>query len=88
MNPEGMSAMQTIRRQRFRAPPPAVAEMLHSLAQYQPAPVSIQGLTASSTRLPGTFDCLDSRAGIPARPLRRLESALEGPGHAMLKFQP
>ena len=37
MNLEGMSAMRTIRRQRFRAPPPAVADMLHSLAQFQPA---------------------------------------------------
>ena len=38
MNLEGMSATQTIRRQRFRAPPPAVADMLVSLSQYQPAP--------------------------------------------------
>lgn len=38
MNLKGMSATQTIRRQRFRAPPPAVADMLLSLSEYQPAP--------------------------------------------------
>ncbi|MBI3370785.1 MAG: hypothetical protein HY017_03365 [Betaproteobacteria bacterium] len=32
-----MSAAQTIRRARFRAPPAAVAQMLVSLSQYQPA---------------------------------------------------
>ena len=37
MNLEGMRATQTIRRQRFRAPPAAVADMLISLAEYQPA---------------------------------------------------
>lgn len=33
-----MSATQTIRPRRFRAPPPAVADMLLSLSQYSPAP--------------------------------------------------
>jgi len=34
---ESMSATQTIRRQQFRAPPLAVADLLVSLSQYQPA---------------------------------------------------
>lgn len=38
MNLEGMTATQTIRRARFRAPPPAVADLLLSLSEYQPAP--------------------------------------------------
>lgn len=33
-----MTTTQTIRRRRFRAPPPAVADMLLSLSAYQPAP--------------------------------------------------
>jgi len=35
---EGMSATRTIRRQHFRAPPSAVADMLLSLSEYQAAP--------------------------------------------------
>lgn len=38
MSAEGMIAAHVIRRQRFRAPPPAVADMLLSLSEYQPAP--------------------------------------------------
>ena len=38
MTSERMSAAQTIGRQRFRAPPRAVAETLLSLSQYSPAP--------------------------------------------------
>jgi len=38
VNLDGTTATQTIRRARFRAPPPAVADMLLSLSEYQPAP--------------------------------------------------
>ena len=37
MNSESVSTTQTIRRARFRAPPPAVADLLVTLSQYQPA---------------------------------------------------